>query len=108
MAGDDARTPFPDVTLRSEGLAGWVVDVLQRGRRGIGRAADRGRLRIEIRQLERDRDALWRRLGKTAHHLVEAGEIDHPAIRKAMARIAELDARIGALQARAEEPGSGR
>jgi len=99
--GEDDRSPTqPDVPFRAEGLAGWVSDLLSRGRRGLGRAADRNRLRLEVRQLQKDRDAFWMRLGKTTFHLVDAGEIDHPAVRKAMARIADLDARIGALQAR--------
>jgi hypothetical protein len=106
MAGDDPRSPTaPDVPFRAEGLAGWVSDLISRGRRGIGRAADRNRLRLEVRQLQKDRDAFWTRLGKTAYHLVDAGEIDHPALRKAMARIADLDARIGALQTRIAETG---
>ena len=101
MAGDDTRSSNPsDVSFRAEGLAGWLSDLLHRGRRGLGKAADRNRLRLEVRQLQRDRDAFWMRLGKTTFHLVDAGEIEHPALRKAMARIADLDARIGALQTR--------
>ena len=79
-----------------------VNRLVVRGRRGIGRAARAGRTRLELRQLQRDRDAFWMRLGKTAYHLVEAGEIEHPALRKAMSRIDELEARIGALHARTE------
>ena len=108
MSAHDAppdTAPTAEVPLRAEGLAGWVADLLHRGRRGIGRAADRSRVRLELRQLVRDRDAFWTRLGKTAYHLVEAGEIDHAALRRAMSRIAELDARIGALQARIDDGG---
>jgi hypothetical protein len=39
------------------------------------------------------------RLGKTSYHLAQAGEIDHPALRKAIARIDEIDERIEALKA---------
>ena len=102
---EPTQGPTADVPFRAEGLAGWVADLLSRGRRGIGRAADRQRLRLELRQLLRDHDAFWTRMGKTAYHLVEAGEIDHAALRRAMSRIAEIDARIGALQARIDEGG---
>lgn len=86
-----------------ESLAQLVSRLLFRGREGLGRAARRSRVRLELRQLARDREHFWMRLGKTAYNLAEAGEIDHPALRKAISRIDELDARIGALQAQADE-----
>ncbi|MBW1878632.1 MAG: hypothetical protein JRI25_12345 [Deltaproteobacteria bacterium] len=81
----------------SESLAHLLSRLLFRGRRGLGRAAERSRSRLELRQLQKDRDHFWVRLGRTAYHLVEAGEIDHPALRKAIARIDEIEARIDAL-----------
>ena len=83
----------------NESIGELLARILFRGRRSAGLAARRGRLRVELGRLERDRDHFWTRLGKTAFHLVEADEIDHPALRKAIARIEELDARIGALRA---------
>ncbi len=85
-----------------EAISTFVGRFLFGGRREIGRAARRSRLRLEVRQLDKDREHFWMRLGKTAYHLVAAGELDHPALRKAIARIDEIDARIGALQARIE------
>jgi hypothetical protein len=67
---------------------------VQRGRDELDRAARTGRERLELRQLRRDLDHFWVRLGKTSYHLVHAGELDHPALRKAMARIDDLEARI--------------
>ncbi len=69
-----------------------------RSRHELERAARTSRDRLEIRQHKRDLDHFWARLGKTSYHLVEAGEIDHPALRKAIARIEELEAKIEALQ----------
>lgn len=86
----------------SEVFSTLVNRLVFRGRRSLGRAARAGRTRLELRQLQRDRDAFWMRLGKTAYHLVEAGEIEHPALRKAMRRIDDLEGRIGALHARAD------
>ena len=91
--------PFGDV------LGELVNRLFGRGRRQLGKAARAGRLRLELRQLQRDRDAFWARLGKTAYYLVDAGEIDHPALRKAKTRIDELEARIGAVQTRAADGG---
>ncbi len=83
---------------------GDLVSVLlrravNRGRAEIGKAARTGRQRLELRQAQRDLDHFWRRLGKTAHNLVESGEVDHPALRRAMSRIVELEERIDALRA---------
>lgn len=76
-------------------LVGQVVRrIVTRGRAELEKAAQQGRMRLELRQLQRDRDAFWIRMGKTAYRLVEGGEIDHPALRKAMKRIDELERQI--------------
>lgn len=72
--------------------------LVDRSRTGLRQAADTGRRRLELRQLDRDLEHFWMRLGKTTYHLVEAGELDHPALRKAMERIDELEARIAAAR----------
>lgn len=69
------------------------------------RAADAGRHQLELRQARRDLDAFWIRLGKTAYRLGEGGELDHPAIHKAIDRINALKDRIEVLEA-AEGPDS--
>lgn len=65
--------------------------IARKGRASLGRAAEAGRVALETRQKQKDLEHFWARLGKTAHHLVEAGEIDHPALRKAMDRIEMLE-----------------
>ena len=62
-----------------------------------------GRNQLRARALQRDLDHFWIRLGKTAWRLVEAGEVSHPALEKAVARIRELEEEIAALS-RADEP----
>jgi hypothetical protein len=83
-------------------LGDLVSDVLrralQRSRTELGRAARSGRLQLELRQARRDLDHFWQRLGKTSYNLTESGEIDHPALRRAMTRIDELEERIDALR----------
>ena len=86
-------------------LLGQVMRrLLTRGRDGLGRAADSGRVRLELRQLQRDRDHFWIRLGKTAYRLAESGEIDHPALQKAMKRIDELERKIRSLEGGSSTP----
>lgn len=88
---DSPPEPLPPL---SETVRQLVRSLLARGRSRIGQAAERGRQRLELRQLRADRDHFWMRLGKTAYHLVEAGELDHPALRKAMERIDAIEAEI--------------
>lgn len=85
-------------------LSSAVRRLIRRSRAELNRAARTGRQRLEERQLQRDLDHFWVRLGKSAYHLVQAGELDHPALRKAMVRIDDLEARIVALhEQQAEE-----
>ncbi|MEZ4237609.1 MAG: hypothetical protein R3F59_15970 [Myxococcota bacterium] len=86
--GGDASDPLGDLVKR----------FLRRGRAELGRAARTGRAQLERRQLQKDLDHFWVRLGKTAFRLVEAGEIDHPSLRQAMQRIEELEAQIDGLR----------
>jgi L-lysine 2,3-aminomutase len=65
--------------------------IVYRGRQELRRATEASRDRVERRQARRDLEHFWVRLGKTAYHLVEAGEVDHPALRKAMTRIDDLE-----------------
>lgn len=102
------RTLEPPPPL-ADALSAVFRRLVYRGRQEIERAATTGRQRLELRQLQRDRDQFWIRLGKTAYRLVEAGEVaEHPALRKAMARIDELEARIRDMEARRPPDGEPR
>ena len=72
-----------------------------RGRARVRRRMQGTREALELRQLRKDRDHFWVRLGKTAYRLVEAGEIDHTALRKAIERIQAIDRQIAELTERA-------
>ena len=71
--------------------------LVDRGKATLGKAAAHGRDHLRLLQVRRDLDHFWVRLGKTAYHLVEAGEVDHPALRKAIERIDDLERRIDEL-----------
>ena len=88
----DPATRLPDVL--QDALRKLVADSRER----LLRAADDGRVLLRVRQLQRDRDALWGRLGKTAYRLVQSDEIDHPALRKAMSLVDDLDDEIRRLR----------
>lgn len=74
--------------------------VARRGRHSASRRLDQTRWALERRQLLQDQERFWVRLGKTAFRLAEDGEIGHPLIDKAVARIRELEQQIAELDAR--------
>jgi hypothetical protein len=100
----------PDRDALLTGLLGTLVrQVADRGRARVGRQLRNTRHQLEVRQLKRDREHFWIRLGKTAYRLVEAGEIEHSALQKAIERIQAIDRQIEELEAQPEdvaEPGS--
>ena len=77
-------------------MSSLIQRFADRGRVQIEKAAYASRNRLVQRQTRRDLNHFWIRLGKTAFHLTEAGEIEHPALRKAMARIQHLQDEIAA------------
>ena len=103
---DDEREENDERSPAVGDAIGILVQALvRRGRSGLERFAHEGRLRMELRQLKRDRDTMLQKLGREAKALLEGGEIDHPGLRRGAVRIDELDASIAALAARA--PGAG-
>lgn len=93
----------PDPESASAPLGDVLQDALRKlvhdSRDRILRVADDGRARLRVLQLQRDREAMWGRLGKTAYRLVEAGELSHPGLTKAIARLEAIDAELADLRA---------
>jgi hypothetical protein len=81
-----------------DAFGGLMRAVLGRGKKEVERAAAEGRNRLELRTLRRDRELMYQKLGKEVRRLAEAGELSHPGVARGVSRIAELDARIGALE----------
>ena len=94
MSQSSDNTPFDPPAPIRDAISLVLRRVMNRGRYQVERAATRGRTRLELRQLHNDREHFLQRLGKEAYHLVEGGEIDHPALRKTMARLDDLEQRI--------------
>jgi hypothetical protein len=78
--------------------------MVARGRREVEKAASEGRTRLEARQLRRDQEALYQKLGREVARLVEGGEIDHPGVVRGVERIRELEDRLRGL---GEDPEAG-
>ncbi|MCB9681365.1 MAG: hypothetical protein H6733_07810 [Alphaproteobacteria bacterium] len=93
-----APTPLPAVGNLSDVLQDALRRLVAESRDRIVRAADDGRVLLKVRGLQRDRDALWIRLGKIAYRLTESGELDHPALHKAMQHIDDLEDEIARLR----------
>jgi hypothetical protein len=86
------------LTGEAEPLAEMFADLFgklwRRGRVEMEKAARKGRERLTLRQLRGDRDRMYQKLGKETRQLLEAGELEHPGIRRGVERIRELEARL--------------
>ena len=86
--------PATTVTDLLKELLTFVSD---RGRAEIGKAHERGRHQLEVRQLRKDRSKRLEKLGREVVALVEAGELDHPGVTCRIEHIKDLDERIHSL-----------
>lgn len=78
----------------ADAMADLVGKLWRRGRVELEKAARKGRERLTLRQLRADRDRMYQKLGKEARQLLEAGELEHPGLRRGVERIRELETRI--------------
>ncbi len=92
--GEHGGLPAPSVTDLLRELLTFVSD---RGKAEIGKAHERGRHQLEIRQLRKDRSKRLEKLGREVVALVEAGEIQHPGVSARIGHIKDLDERIHRL-----------
>ncbi len=117
MARDDMHSDDqPEVTEESprrsytrEGLeeagAGFLQALgdglgvlLDRSRGEIETVARTGKARYDLLQAQRDRDTLFRKLGREVYHMSQEGELDHPQLRHAIERLHDAHARIAELE----------
>ena len=92
--GQQGGLPAPSVTDLLRELLTFVSD---RGKAELGKAHERGRHQLEIRQLRKDRSKRLEKLGREVLALVEAGEVSHPGIAARIGHIKDLDERIHRL-----------
>ena len=83
---------------RADAVVDLLGRVLKAGRTGAEKMARMGRERLLLRQLRADRDRLYRKLGKEVRQLLETGDLEHPGVRRAVGRIAEIDARVAEVE----------
>lgn len=92
----DPPTPLEALVrrwARRAASAAW-----RRGRANWQQVTARGKRALAQRQTRHDLDQFWVRLGKTAYQLQRGGEIDHPALLRAMARIDALTAELASQE----------
>ena len=83
----------------AEALGQVMRMVFERGQSRAGALAADGRGRLELRQLRKDRDAMYRKLGREVRRLIEADEIGHPGLERGVERVVELEQKIAAAEA---------
>lgn len=89
-------------SLPADSVVSLLKDLLgfmsSRGKEGIGRAQERGRHQLELRQLRRDRSKRLEKLGREVMALQAAGEVTHPGLVAHLDHIRALDERITEAQ----------
>ncbi len=97
MSNEASGRPLRGAGSRSALFSDALRFVLEQGIQGVERSASEGRVRLEKRQLTRDREAMWQKLGREVCTLVEAGEVEHPGLVRGADRIRDLEDKIKAL-----------
>lgn len=93
-AGEGRERRLASEEPLGEMFADLLGKLWRRGRVEMEKAAKKGRERLTLRQLRADRDRMYQKLGKEARQLLEAGDIDHPGLRRGVERVRELEARL--------------
>jgi len=77
--------------------------LLDRSRSEIETVARTGKARYDLLQAQRDRDALYRKLGREVFQLAEEGEIEHPQLQHAFDKLRDAIAKIAEFEGTEEE-----
>lgn len=81
------------------GLGSLFGAIMRRGRDELERAASQTRVRLDLRQLRRDREAMYAKVGREVRSLLEGGEIRHPGLERGVDRIREIEKKIADVEA---------
>ncbi len=78
---------------------GEFKQILAKGREIVAQQASMGKLRLELRSLEKDRRQVFERLGREAYAQLQDGAIPRlPGFQRPFEVLQELDDRIQALE----------
>ena len=95
-----SEDPLPGAPAESEIMSkvvgGALRFLLDKGRQGVEWSTSEGKHQMVKRQLLKDRQAMWEKLGREVCALVEGGEVDHPGLLRGAERIQQIEAKIEA------------
>ena len=96
----EASAPRPGAPEPSKAGLGHLFGLLaRRGREELERAASQTRVRLDLRQLRRDREAMYAKVGREVRALLDGGEIQHPGLARGVDRIREIEKKIADVEA---------
>jgi hypothetical protein len=100
MSEEEARGQSA-ISPGTPSVGGLILEFLgavsSRSKTEVSRAQSQGRLALERRSLQQDRQNMLAKLGREAIALLNGGEVDHPGLQRGAERIRALDAQIDAL-----------
>jgi len=80
--------------LIKDGMRG----LLNLGREHLSEAAVDGRKLLELRSLKKDKLKMYEKLGREVEWLIEAGEINHPGLKRGIEKIQEIEEQMKRLR----------
>ncbi len=96
----DGSPQRPEAPEPSRAGLGHLFGLLaRRGREELERAASQTRVRLDLRQLRRDREAMYAKVGREVRALLDGGEIQHPGLARGVDRIREIEKKIADVEA---------
>lgn len=102
-SGSDSKQDFSkEVDALVEGAAGLfsnLKEIFEKSRDEIARASRLGKTRLDLLQLEKDREHFLQQLGAEAQRLIKAGEINDEAALALSVKIDALDEKKAAYEA---------
>mgnify|MGYP000332852193 CR=1 FL=1 len=84
------------------GLFGTLREIFDKSRDEIARASRLGKTRIDLFQLEKDREHFLQRLGEECYELIKAGTIEHEDLAGHYEKLQLLDERKAEYEAEVE------
>jgi hypothetical protein len=98
-SGPELRQELDQLVEGAAGLFESLKEIFLKSKDEVVRASRLGKTRIDLFQLEKDREHFVMRLGEEAFELVKAGKLSDPALQKPYEKIVALDTKRAEYEA---------
>ena len=100
--GKDFKAEMESLVEGAQGLFGTLKEIFDKSRDEIARASRLGKTRIDLFQLDKDREHVMQELGQVTFRLMKAGTLAHDDLRESYEKLQTLAARRAEFEAEIE------